>query len=347
MAEKEKTNTKTLDAEISGRKKAAILLISLGADVSSEVFKHLSEEEIEAISSEIARTGTVSPEVKNAVLQEFYEIMLAQGFISQGGVDFAKEVLTKALGEHKTERILNRVQGLGEGTSFEMLRKVDPDIIANFLKNEHAQTIALVLANLDPSIMGPVIAKLPPELQPEVAYRIATMDRPSPEVLHAIEEVLEKHISSDFEQITAKIGGTKRVAEAMNEIDSEMWQNILEGMEEIDPEVAAEVKSQMFVFNDIVLLDNRSVQELLKEIETKELAVALKAASNEVKEKLLSNMSKRAAEALKEEMEYLGPMRLIEVEAAQQRIADTVRRLEEEGRIIIAGRGGATSVIVE
>ena len=334
-------------SSLNGRQKAAILLISLGSELSSQVLKMMSDEEIEVLSAEIARTGTVNTELKNAVLEEFYETMLARGYIAQGGMDFAREVLTKALGEHRTERILNRVEGLGEGTSFELLRKVDPETIANFLKNEHVQTIALVLANLDPSLTGPVIAKLPPELQPVVAYRIATMDKPSPEVLHAIEEVLEKHISSDFEQVATKMGGTKKVAEAMNEIDTDMWQDILEGMEEIDPEVAAEVKSQMFVFNDIVLLDNRSVQELLKEIETKELAVALKAATNEVKDKILSNMSKRAAEGLKEEIEYLGPMRLIEVEAAQQRIADTVRRLEEEGRIIIAGRGGATSVIVE
>ena len=279
--------------------------------------------------------------------EEFYQMMLARGYVSQGGIRYAEEVLTKALGKSKSERIINRVQGFGEGTSFEMLRKVDPATIANFLKNEHVQTIALVLANLDPSISGPVIAKLPAEVQPDIAYRMATMDKPSPDMLHAIEKVLEKHISSDFEQVTAKIGGTKKVAESLNEIDSELWQDILEGVEEIDADVAQTIKSQMFVFQDITLLDNKMVQEVLKEIETKELAVALKAASNEVKDKFFSNMSKRAATGLKEEIEYLGPMRLIEVEAAQQRIADTVRKLEEEGRIVIAGRGGATSVIVE
>jgi flagellar motor switch protein FliG len=336
------------DAEqITGPKKAAILLISLGTDVASRVFKSLSDEEIETLSSEIAQTGTVSADRTRAVLEEFYEVMLAQGYISQGGMRFAREALTKAVGEGKTERILNRVQGYGEGTSFELLRKVDPATIANFLKNEHIQTVALVCANLDATLMGPVLAKLPPEMQAEAAYRIALMDKPSPEVLHAVEEVLEKHISSDFAQVSGKMGGAKKVAEALNAIDAEVWQNILEQMEEIDQGVATEVKNLMFVFNDIVLLDNRSVQEVLKEVETKEIAVALKAATDAVKDKVFSNMSKRSSEALREEIEYLGPMRLIEVEAAQQRIADIVRRLEAEGRVIVAGRGGATAAIVE
>jgi flagellar motor switch protein FliG len=341
-------NVKTEDLkDVTGKRKAAILLISLGTEVSSSILKKLTDDEIEAISAEIAKVGTVKPETKQAVLEEFYQMMLARGYVSQGGLRFAKEVLTKALGDSKTERIINRVQGFGEGTSFELLRKVDPLTIANFLKNEHIQTVAFVLANLDPGIAGPVLSKLPPEMQPEVAYRIATMDKPNPDVLPSIEKVLEKHISSDFEQITGKIGGIKKVAESLNEIDSELWQDILEGIEEIDEEVAQDVKNQMFVFQDIVLLDNRSIQEVLKEIETQELAIALKAASNEVKDKIFSNMSRRAADGLKEEIEYLGPMRLVEVEAMQQRIADTVRRLEGEGRIVIAGRGGATSVIVE
>ncbi len=333
--------------DVPGVRKAAVLMISLGTDVSSRIFKNLSEDEIEALSSEIAQVGTVDPDTKQGVLEEFYQMMLARGYISQGGLRFAREVLNKALGETRSDRIMNRVQGFGEGTSFELLRKVDPMTIANFLKNEHIQTIALVLANLDPTLTGPVLAKLPNKIQSDVAHRIATMDKPNPDVVHSIEQVLEKHISSDFEIVSGKVGGTKKVAETLNEIDSELWQDILEGMEEIDPEVAQEVKNQMFVFQDIILLDNRSIQELLKEIETKELAIALKAASEEVKEKIYTNMSKRAAEGLMEEVEYLGPMRLIEVEAMQQRIADTVRRLESEGRIIIAGRGGATSIIVE
>jgi flagellar motor switch protein FliG len=332
---------------LSGKRKAAVLLIALGADVSSMIFKQLSDGEIEELSSEISRIGTVSAEVKEKVLEEFYQMMLAQGYVSQGGMSYARDVLKRALGETRSERILNRVQGFGEGTSFELLRKVDASTIANFLKNEHIQTISLVLANLEPDLAGPVLAKLPAEIQPEIAFRVATMDKPSPEVLSEVEQVLEKHISSGFEQIGGKIGGTKKMAEFLNEINSEMWQDILEGLEEIDPEVAQEIKNQMFVFGDIILLDNRSVQEVLKEIETQDLAIALKAASDEVKEKIFSNMSKRAASGLKEELEYLGPMRLSEVEAMQQRIADTVRRLEMEGSIVIAGRGGAAAEIVE
>ncbi len=332
---------------LNGRKKAAVLLIALGTEVSSMIFKKLSDKEIEELSSEISAIGTVSAEVKGKVLKQFYQMMLAQGYISQGGMGYARDVLKKALGESRSERILNRVQGFGEGTSFEMLRKVDAGTIANFLKNEHIQTISLVLANLESDLAGPVLANLPEEIQPGIAYRIATMDKPSPEVLSEVEQVLEKHISSGFEQMGGKIGGTKKMAESLNEINSEKWQDILEGLEEIDPAIAQEIKNQMFVFGDIVLLDNRSVQELLKEIETADLAIALKAASEEVKEKIFNNMSKRAAASLKEELEYLGPMRLSEVEAMQQRIADTVRRLEMEGTIVIAGRGGAAAEIVE
>ncbi len=334
-------------SKVSGVRKAAILMISLGEDASSRVFKQLSDFEIESLSSEIAKTGTVTAEEKQSVLEEFYEMMSIHGYISQGGLNFAEKVLRKALGDAKTERMMNRVLGFGEGTSFEMLRKVEPLTIANFLKNEHVQTIALVLANLDPPLSGPVLAKLPGDVQSEVAYRMATMDKPNPDVLKSIEEVLEKHISSEFEHIRGSIGGTKTVADALNAIDLELWQDILEGVEDIDPQVAQEIKNSMFVFKDIELLDNRSIQEVLKEVESKELAIALKASSDSIKDLIYSNMSKRAAESLKEEVEYLGPMRLVEVEAMQQRIADVVRRLEGEGRIVVAGRGGATSVIVE
>jgi flagellar motor switch protein FliG len=281
------------------------------------------------------------------VLGEFYRMMKEQGYVSQGGLDFTEEVLKKSMGESRAQSIITRLQGFGEGTSFEMLKKVEPGTIANFLKNEHVQTIALVLANVSPSISGPVLGKLPEELQGEVAFRIATMDRPNPDMLDSIENVLEKHISSDFSQVGVQIGGTKNVADALNEIDVELWQDILEDVEDIDPSIAQEIKQKMFVFSDIELLDDRSVQEVLKEIETKELAIALKSASGSIKDKIFKNMSKRAGLGLKEELEYLGPMRLVEVEAMQQRIADTVRRLEGEGRIVIAGRGGTTSVMVE
>lgn len=339
-------NAKSIE-NTGGVRKAAILMISLGEDVSSKVFKKLPDKEIEVLSAEITKTGTVKAEEKQGVLEQFYETMRLQGYISQGGFNFAENVLRKALGDTKTERMLNRVMGLGDGSSFEMLRKVEPLTIANFLKNEHRQTISLVLANLDPALSGQVLSKLPEDIQSDIAFRIATMDKPNPEVLKSIEEVLEKHISSEFETTRGTVGGTKSVADALNEIDSELWMEILEGVEDIDPEVAQEIKNKMFVFKDIELLDNRSVQEVLKEVESKELAIALKAATDKIKEMIYSNMSKRAAEGLREEVEYLGPMRLVEVEAMQQRISDVVRRLEGEGRIVIAGRGGSTSVIVE
>jgi len=335
------------ELENSGLTKAAILLISLGPEVASKIYQKLSDDEIEAVSSEISRTGTVSAEKKNRVLEEFYRMMKEHGYISQGGLDFTEQVLKKAMGESRAESLITRLQGFGEGTSFEMLKKVEPATIANFLKNEHVQTIALVLAHVSPSISGPVLGKLPEDIQGEVAFRIATMNRPNPEMLDSIENVLEKHISSDFSQIGVQIGGTKTVADSLNEIDVELYQDILDDIEDINPEIAQEIKQKMFVFSDIEMLDDRSVQEVLKEVETQELAIALKSASDSIKEKVFNNMSKRAGVGLKEELEYLGPMRLVEVEAMQQRIADTVRKLEGEGRIVIAGRGGTTAVMVD
>ncbi|MCD6380121.1 flagellar motor switch protein FliG [bacterium] len=336
-----------VEEEKLGVEKAAILLISLGPEVASKIYKKLSDNEIEALSTKISKIGTVKADRKGEILKEFYEMMQAQGYISQGGLEFAEEVLRKSVGDTKANRLLTRLQGFGEGTSFEMLKKVEPNTIANFLRNEHIQTIALVLANLDPAISGPVLAKLPTEIQGDVVYRIATMQRPNPEMLKSIEKVLEKHISSDFDQVTVTVGGTKSVADALNEMDLEMWQEILEDVEDINADIAQEIKQKMFVFKDLELLDNRSIQELLKDVETSELAISLKIASESIREKIFKNMSKRAALGLKEEIEYLGPMRLVEVEAMQQRIADNVRKLEGEGRIVISGRGGATSVMVD
>lgn len=333
-------------SERTGYQKAAILTITLGPKSASAIYGHLNEEEIERVTAEIARLGTITADEKREVLDEFLQMMMAQKYISQGGLDLAQEILDKAVGKHKATAILNRMHGFGANTSFELLQKIEPATIANFLKNEHPQTVAVVLAHMDSRLTGPVLAKLPEEMQPEISYRIATMDRPSPDVLKVVEEVLNSYLSSDFNAMSEQAGGTKKVAEALNEIDREVWREILEGLEEFSKEVAYDVKNQMFIFEDIVTLDDKSIQELLKNVDTKELSMGLKAATDDVKDKIFNNMSKRAVSGIQEDMEYMGPVRVTDVEASQQRIVDVIRKLEEDGTIIL-GKAGGGAVMVE
>jgi flagellar motor switch protein FliG len=330
----------------TGVQKAAIAIISLGPAAASSLYRHLSEREIEQVSAEIARIGTISPDEKQEVLDEFLQMTMAQRTISQGGLELAREILDKALGRNKANEIINRVLDFGEGSSFEILRKIEPLTVANFLKKEHPQTVATILAHMDSRLMGPVLEKLPPDLQAEVSYRVATLDKQSPEVIRVIEEVLKSSLSSDVSEIARQRGGTKKVAEALNETAPDVWREILDGIEEYSKEVALEVKNQMFIFEDIAELDDKSVQELLKNIDSRELAVALKAASDAIKHKIFGNMSKRAVEGIKEDIEYMGPVRLSDVEAAQQRIVDVLRKLEEDGAVILGGTG-AGAVMVE
>ncbi len=330
----------------TGIQKAAILIIALGPKAASALYRHMSDHEIERVTAEIARLGRISPEEKQAVLEEFAHLATGPGTISQGGLELAREILDSALGRHKANAIINRVLDFGEGSTFEDLKKIEPLTLANFLKKEHPQTIASVLSHMDSRLMGAVLEKLPSELQAEVSYRVATLGSTNPEVVKMMEDILKSSLSADVSEIARQRGGTKKVAEALNEISPEVWREILDGIEEFSKEIALEVKNQMFVFEDITELDDKSVQEVLKNIDARELAVALKAASEGVKEKIFSNMSKRAVEGIKEDIEYMGPVRLVDVEAAQQRIIDVLRKLEEDGLVII-GRGGVGAAMVE
>jgi flagellar motor switch protein FliG len=330
----------------SGIQKAAIAIIALGPTAASSLYRHLSEQEIEQVSAEIARIGTISPDDQQEVLEEFTSKAMANRTISSGGLELARDLLDKALGRNKANEIINRVLDFGEGSSFEILRKIEPLTVANFLKKEHPQTVATILAHMDSRLMGPVLEKLPPDLQAEVSYRVATLDKQSPEVIRVMEEVLKSTLSADVSESARQRGGTKKVAEALNEISPEVWREILDGMEEYNKEVAMDVKNQMFIFEDIAELDDRSIQELLKNVDSRELSVALKAASDAIKDKIFGNMSKRAAEGINEDIEYMGPIRLTDVEMAQQRIVDVLRKLEEDGTIIIS-RAGTGSVMVE
>ncbi len=331
---------------IPGPKKAAIVMVALGTAASSEIFKNLDEHDVERLTTEIARLENVSSEIREAVLEEFHNLAMAQQFISQGGLEYAREILESALGPRKAKEILDKVQQSIRTTGFNLLENVDPKQLVNFIQKEHPQTIALLLAHMEPKNAAPIVSALPQELQVDVATRIATMESISPETLDQVEEVLVGQVKSLFGGDVSEIGGVKAVAEMLNNVDRGAEKNILGNLERENPELATEIKNLMFVFEDVLLLDDRSMQRVLKEVDTKELSMALKGASEELQDKFFRNMSSRASEMIKEEMEYMGPSRLKDVEEVQQRIVDVIRRLEEDGEIIISGRGGEEEIVV-
>lgn len=331
--------------EITGRQKAALLLVSLGPEVSAHVFKHLREEEIEQLTLEIANIRKVDSSQKEAIIEEFHQMCLAQDYITQGGITYAKEILEKALGPNKALEIINRLTATLQVRPFDFARKSDPNQILNFIQNEHPQTIALVLSYLEPEQAAQILSELPQERQADVARRIALMDSTSPEVISQVEMILEQKLSSTVSQDYNVTGGIEAVVQVLNGVDRSTERTILDALEVEDPELAEEIKKRMFVFEDIVTLDNRSIQRVIRDVDNEDLLLALKAASDEVKEVIFKNMSKRMAETFKEEMEYMGPVRLRDVEEAQTRIVATIRRLEEAGEVIIA-RGGGDDIIV-
>ncbi|MBN2652348.1 MAG: flagellar motor switch protein FliG [Spirochaetales bacterium] len=325
--------------ELTGRQKAAIFLVIMGSEVSSEVFKHLREDEIEAITFEIARLDTIEPEDRDLVLSEFKDLMMAQDFITSGGIDYARELLEKALGSQKAADIINRLTSSLQIRPFDFIRRTDPAHLLNFIQQEHPQAIALILAYLEPQKASIILGSLPNETRSDIAKRIATMDRTSPEVLREVERVLEKKLSTLSSEDYTSAGGIENIVEILNLVDRSTEKMIIESLEEEDPELAEEIKKRMFVFEDIVLLDDRSIQRVVREVETNELAKALRGVDPEVQEKIFKNMSKRAAQVLKEEMEYLGPVRVKDVEEVQQKIVAIIRRLEDEGEIVVARSG--------
>lgn len=330
---------------LTGRQKAAILLVSLGPDVSAEIFKHLREEEIEQLTLEIANVRRVDAAEKEEIMAEFHQICVAQEYITQGGITYAKEILERALGAQKAVDILNRLTATLQVRPFDFARKADPGQILNFIQNENSQTIALVLSYLQSEQASTILSSLPQEKQADVAKRIALMDSTSPEVINQVERILEQKLSSTSTQDYTNAGGIESIVQILNGVDRGTERTILDALEIQDPELAEEIKKRMFVFEDIVNLDNRSIQRIIRDIENADLQLALKVASEEVQDAIFRNMSKRMSETFREEMEYMGPVRLRDVEEAQTRIVATIRRLEEAGEIIIA-RGGGDDIIV-
>ncbi|RDI47460.1 flagellar motor switch protein FliG [Falsibacillus pallidus] len=333
------------EKELSGKQKAAVLLISLGPDVSASVYKHLTEEEIERLTLEISSVKKVDSLEKEDILEEFHSIAVAQDYISQGGIGYAKTVLEKALGQEQATAIINRLTSSLQVRPFDFARKADPAQILNFIQNEHPQTIALILSYLEPQAAGLILSELPQEAQADIAKRIALMDSTSPEVINEIEAILERKLSATVTQDYTQTGGIEALVEVLTGVDRTTEKTILDSLEIQDPELAEEIKKRMFVFEDIVTLDNRSIQRVIRDCDNEDLLLSLKVSSEEVKQIVFRNMSTRMVETFKEEMEYMGPVRLREVEEAQSRIVSVIRRLEEVGEIIIA-RGGGDDIIV-
>ncbi len=331
--------------ELSGKEKAAILVISLGPDVAAQVYKHLSEEEIERLTLQISQVRKVDSTLKDEIITQFHQLALAQDYITQGGIGYAKTVLEKAVGKDEAMQIINRLTSTLQVRPFDFARKADPGQILNFIQNEHPQTIALILSYLDSSQAGQILSELPQEMQADIAKRIALMDRTSPEVINEVEQILERKLSATVTQDFTQAGGVESVVEVLNGVDRSTERTILDALEIQDPELAEEIKKRMFVFEDIVTLDNRAIQRVIREVQNEDLLLALRASSEEVKEVMFNNMSQRMAENFKEEMEFMGPVRLRDVEEAQSRIVGTIRRLEEAGELVIA-RGGGDDVIV-
>lgn len=333
------------EREMDGVEKAATLLITLGPEKSAKIFKHLKEEEIEQLTLEIANTSSVSPQTKEKVLSEFYEICLAQQYIAEGGIGYAKELLEKALGEEKAKGVIGKLTASLQVRPFEFIRKTDPSQLLNFIQDEHPQTIALILSYLPASQASMVVSSLPPEKQADVARRIAQMDRTSPDVIKQVEKVLERKLSSLVNQDYTIVGGVDAIVSILNSVDRGTEKHIMETLEVEEPELADEIRKKMFVFEDILSLDDRAIQRVLRDVDNSDLALALKGATEEVQNVILNNLSKRLAVMIKEDMEYMGPVRMKDVEEAQQKIVNIIRKLEDSAEIVIA-RGGGDEIIV-
>jgi flagellar motor switch protein FliG len=331
--------------ELQGRVKAAIFMISLGSENAARIFRYLKEDEIEQITLEIANLQKVDSKIKESVVEEFYQICLAQNYISEGGIEYARDILERALGSQKALDLISRLTSALQVRPFDFIRKVDPAHLFSFIQHEHPQTIALILSYLDPSQASATLSALPPEKQAEVAIRIASMDRAAPEYIKEVERVLEKKMALLSVSDYTETGGIQAIVDILNSVDRSTEKNILENLEKRDKLLAEEIKKRMFVFEDITKLDNRFIQRILSEVDVSDLMLAIRGTTDEVSRVIYANMSKRLQETIKEDMEYMGPVRLRDVEEAQQKIVGIVRRLEEAGEIVIS-RGKGDEILV-
>lgn len=317
-----------------------MLLACLGPANASAIMAKLDDDEVDQITLDLSSLGTVDSDIKAQVLDQFYEMAVAKRYVAQGGISFAKELLERSFGPEKAFEILNRLQTSLQEVPFQFLKRADPGQVASFIQEEHPQTIALIVAHLDPGMGSMILSTLSQENQADVIMRIATMDRTAPEIVREVERVLERKMAAIFTQGFTFAGGVKDVAEILNRVERSTERAIMAELEERDPELADEIARLMFTFDDIIHVDDGGIQKVLREIESKDLALALKGSSEEVGEKVYRNMSERAREMIKEEIEFMGPVRMKNVEEAQQKIVAVIRRLEESGELIVSGRGG-------
>lgn len=329
-----------------GLRKAAILLVTLDPEIATKIFGSLCEEDMELVSQEIAALGLVrKPEILG-VLEEFKDLVLVQRLLKEGGFDHAITLINSSLPQQKAQRLVRLLEAQRQAVPFHFLEQAEADVLSTFLQEEHPQTIALVLSYMDQGRAAEVLTSFPQERQFDIVRRIATLGHTSPEAIKKVEAGLQKYLASLAFEEMQEVGGVKTVSEILNVMDRSTERMILENIEEDNPELAAEIKKLMFVFEDLMLVDDKGIQNILKEVENKELALALKLASDDLKSKIFRNMSGRASELIKEELEYMGPVRISDVESAQQGIVEIVRRLEESGDVVVSGRGGESNVVI-
>ncbi len=340
-----RTEIKSLE-DLTGVRRAAVLLVALHQDTAAKIMRCLSRERLEEISREIAAIDAIAPEVRDYVIREFYNLLMARQYVDAGGMSWARALLQKTLPPDEARRIMAIIEHQVHEQPFSFLQKTEKENLVTFLQEEHPQTIALVLSHLPPGMATDILSALPTKRQIEVVSRIANMDQTSPDVIKEVERGLEKRLAGLVSERFERVGGVQAVAEILNMAGRATEKAILEGLEEENPQLVEEIRRLMFVFEDIIRVNDKGIQAVLKEIANEELALALKTASEELKAKIFKNMSERAAQLIKEEMEFMGPVRVSDVEAAQQKIVDVVRRLEDAGEVIIAGRGGEKELIV-
>ncbi|MBI4717332.1 MAG: flagellar motor switch protein FliG [Planctomycetes bacterium] len=333
-------------SSIRGLTKSAILLLSLERDIAAAVMRQLDPDTIEEITREIAQVDRVSVETRGAVVEEFYNLALANQYVKQGGISYARQLLEKVLPSDQAAHVLKMIEHQVHKQPFSFLAKTDTENLTTFIQDEHPQTIALILSHLPTNKASEILSSLPAAKQVEVVARIARMDNTNPEVIKEVEQGLTLRLSGLVSQTYQKVGGVESVAEILNLADRSTEKGILEALEGQDPDLVEQIRRLMFVFEDIMLVNDKGIQSVLKEIDNEDLALALKTASPDLMDKIFRNMSERAAQLIKEDMEYMGPVRVSDVEAAQQKIVDVVRRLEDAGEIIISGRGGEKEMIV-
>lgn len=347
MAKKKTISPETdVEERLPGTLKAAILLLALEPETAARVLRHLNEDVVEVITREIASLDLVDQRQRGKVVEEFYHIALARKYAEAGGMGYARLLLEKALPGDDAQRILQQIEHQVYQQPFAFLQKTDGENLLTFIQDEHPQTIALIMAHLPPAKASEILVGLPQAKQLEVVSRVANMDQTNPEMIKEVERGLEMRLQGLVSQTFEKAGGVESVAEMLNLADRSTEKGILEALESEDPDLVEQIRRLMFVFEDIMLINDKGVQAVLKEIDNDELALALRTANADLKEKIFKNMSERAAQLIQEDMEYMGPVRLSDVESAQQRIVDVVRRLEDAGEIIISGRGGEKDLIV-